>query len=299
VTPVIAPVPSDVIRRFLSERAPLTRFRGLEVHTFHGLESEALLDEIGRLRELGFRAAGAGRGLAKDLDDLDVAPLGYEQLVAWDPMHGQLAAMLRFQMGSRAVHGGLELLRTHRLFDYREPFSTRILPNAMELGRSLVNAEARRARLGLYAIWMGLGQLVKSREVETLFGNVTVYANYPDAAKRALVNAAEALYGGAASPLVARPGLRFMGRTDIVPGPSSTGSAKLQRVKAEVQAAGASVPTMLQSYLQLGPDVTCGETVLDADFGDALELGIVVPRAAIARAWSEAFGLASRSPRAV
>ncbi len=305
---VIDPVSPSHFRHFLASRQPEANFRGLQVHAFHGLECAPLLDEIGRIRELGFRAAGAGRGLNRDLDELDTDPLGYEQLVAWDPEREEIAALLRFQMGQRAVQGGLRLLRTHRLFEYEQSFTTSVLPVAMELGRSLIHPAARRARLGLYALWQGLARVVLERRITTLFGNVTLYANYPTAAKQALVAEVEGLYQGATSPLRARPGLRFLGAASRVCGAmgDATGSSaetrdpelvglsgkeKLRRVKAAVTALGSPIPTMLQSYLQLGPEVVCGETVCDADFGNALELGIVVPRAAIAATWGVAFGL--------
>jgi hypothetical protein len=155
------------------------------------------------------------------------------------------------------------------------------LPHALELGRSVVNTAARRARVGLFAIWQGLGALVRERAIATFFGNVTLYAGYPHAAQRVLVGTAEALYRAEQSPLLARRGLRFTGC--CAPGlcrPTEAG-AKLQALRRVLSGAGAPIPIMLQSYLQLGADVICGQTVYDADFGDALEIGITIPVSAI------------------
>mgnify|MGYP002229753985 CR=1 FL=1 len=43
------------------------------------------MKEIGRLREIAFRAAGGGTGKAMDIDEYDVMENPYKQLVVWNP----------------------------------------------------------------------------------------------------------------------------------------------------------------------------------------------------------------------
>lgn len=41
--------------------------------------------EVGRLREIAFRSGGGGTGYPADIDDKDLAPKGYKQLIVWSP----------------------------------------------------------------------------------------------------------------------------------------------------------------------------------------------------------------------
>ena len=44
-----------------------------------------VLKEIGRLREIAFRAAGGGTGQSVDLDEYDLMENPYQQLIVWNP----------------------------------------------------------------------------------------------------------------------------------------------------------------------------------------------------------------------
>jgi hypothetical protein len=49
-------------------------------------DSPNVMREIGRLRELTFRAAGGGTGKEVDIDLYDVANEPYKQLIVWDAL---------------------------------------------------------------------------------------------------------------------------------------------------------------------------------------------------------------------
>jgi hypothetical protein len=60
-----------------------TRKGGNEIYSVNAANSPAVLQEIGRLRELTFRAAGGGTGEEIDLDAHDFGPYAYDQLIVW------------------------------------------------------------------------------------------------------------------------------------------------------------------------------------------------------------------------
>jgi hypothetical protein len=80
----------------LGARTRILDFRGVEVHAFAAEEAPEVMREVGRIREKEFRAVGAGRNLALDLDDLDFGSFAYRQLVAWDPQRRELVAAYRY-----------------------------------------------------------------------------------------------------------------------------------------------------------------------------------------------------------
>jgi hypothetical protein len=280
--PVIAPVPAAELAREMAGRQPLTIFRGLEIHSLHGDECPAMMREIGRLRETRFREVGAGRNVACDVDDLDFGPVAYRQLVVWDARESQLVAMYRYQRGALAVEHGGRVLRTHGLFRYSARFEHEIKPRCIELGRSVVNRDSRRHALGLFALWTGLYALLAEHpEVHYFFGNVSLYRSMQPVARDLLVAFLEHHYRPPEPVLIAHPALRHVpGPAAVAAIPANLGkdvAARIRMVRALIAPWGESIPPILQSYMSLSHDIWFGETACDADFGDALEIGIIVP----------------------
>lgn len=236
--------------------------------------------EIGRLRETGFRAAGAGRGEELDLDDRDFGPASYRQLVAWDPVNQELVALYRYQLGSRANTLGYECLRTYGLFDYSLCFQEKVLPFAIELGRSVVSRSAKKGSLGFFATWMGLGALLRQYpHVHYFFGNVSLYQTLDEKGRDLIVSVMQQHYAPPEPMLCARHNIAYQVQMTAPEWPHADTNAE-QRIRALrewLSPYQLSIPPILQSYMSLSKDIWCGETVYDADFGGALELGIIVP----------------------
>lgn len=264
----------------LARRMPVATFRGLEIHTFVGDECPATMQEIGRLREIGFRAVGAGRGEELDLDSRDFGPQSYHQLVAWDPEHQELVALYRYQLGARAQTYGNDCLRTYSLFDYTLPFREHVLPFAIELGRSVVNRAAKRSSLGFFATWVGLGALLRHHpDVAYLFGNISLYQTLDVKGRDLLLSVMQQRYAPPEPMLRARSNIAYKTQMQAPhwPMPDASAEQRVRVLRDWLTPYRLSIPPVLQSYMSLSTDIWCGETVYDADFGDALELGIIVP----------------------
>jgi hypothetical protein len=89
----------DKLTEAFTRKTLIREFKGLEIHLFHGTDHPVLMDEVGRIREIEFRAEGGGTGKALDIDDFDLARPGYYQIVAWDPKEQDMVAMYRFYLG--------------------------------------------------------------------------------------------------------------------------------------------------------------------------------------------------------
>ncbi len=276
--------------RELRQSRPLRHCHGLEIHSLHGDAFPTVMHEIGRLREMVFRVVGAGRGDRVDLDVLDSGPRAYRQLIAWDPEHQELVAMYRYQRGNQ-VQGDADL-RTAGLFDYTEAFRERVLPCGIELGRSVVNPQAARRRLGFHAIWHGLGALLgQYPETRFFFGNVSLYESLPREARSLIVAFLERHYAPPEDLLCARAGLRYRPDSpaavpDRLP---ETPRERIRALRDLLAPTDTPVPPILQSYLSLGTRIWFGETAHDEDFGNALEIGIIVPVAEIDPAIQDRF----------
>lgn len=275
--------PSTMVQE-MSAQTPLGSFRGLDIISFYGDDCPATLNAIGYHREAGFRAAGAGRGESLDLDHRDTGANSYQQLVAWDPQHSELVAMYRYQLGQQATHSGhtgLSTLRTYQLFDYSAEFCDQVLPYAIELGRSVVNRSARKGALGFFATWVGLGALLRQYpEVDYFFGNVSLYDTLPEAGRDLLVAYMHHQYAPPQAMLRARDAVRYDPRAAVgkVATPESDGpESRINQLRDLLAPWDMAIPPVLQSYMSLSTGIWCGDTVVDEDFGNALELGLIVP----------------------
>ena len=54
-----------------------------------------VMREIGRLREIAFRAAGGGTGMECDIDEFDTMDPPCRQLVVWDPVAREIMGRLQ------------------------------------------------------------------------------------------------------------------------------------------------------------------------------------------------------------
>ena len=81
---IIAPVERELLK---SELTPDKRLRSTnksnnEIYIVNWKNAPNVLKEIGRLREIAFRAAGGGTGQSVDLDEYDLMENPYQQLIA-------------------------------------------------------------------------------------------------------------------------------------------------------------------------------------------------------------------------
>ena len=72
--------------------------------------------EIGRLREIAFRAAGGGTGLSMDIDEYDTMENPYKQLIVWNPEAEEILGGYRYILGTDVrfdEHGAPAVSYTH------------------------------------------------------------------------------------------------------------------------------------------------------------------------------------------
>ena len=98
IKPIIDPLPREELLRELTPDRKVrdTKRAGNEIYIFTAAECPALMREVGRLREIAFRAAGGGTGEEADIDGEDRAEGGYHQLIVWDPAAQEIVGGYRF-----------------------------------------------------------------------------------------------------------------------------------------------------------------------------------------------------------
>ncbi|MBI3235045.1 MAG: GNAT family N-acetyltransferase, partial [Bacteroidetes bacterium] len=143
--------------------------------------------EIGRLREVTFRAAGGGTGEEIDIDEFDTGEFSYEQLIVYSPEDKSIIGGYRYIDCFKAIDTKTKKvhLSTANYYEFSEQFIRRFLPQTIELGRSWVQPNYQPSvnpRKGLFAldnIWDGLGAIaVENPHIKYFFGKVTMYTHF-------------------------------------------------------------------------------------------------------------------------
>ncbi|KXI27490.1 GNAT family N-acyltransferase [Paraglaciecola hydrolytica] len=158
---------------------------GKIIYLYQHAESTAILREIGRLREIAFRAVGEGTNKKRDIDHYDQ---DYFQLILWDPEELEIAGAYRFGDAKNLIaKNGLKGIYSSTLFDY-SPAMNKYFEQGLELGRSFVQPKYWGKR-SLDYLWYGIGAFLQHHpQYRYLFGPVSLSNSYPQAAKELLVN---------------------------------------------------------------------------------------------------------------
>ena len=163
---IIAPISRALLKAELTPELKLrqTNKAGNEIYIITHHNAPNVMREIGRLREIAFRAAGGGTGLPLDLDEFDTCEHPYYQLIVWNPDAEEILGGYRFLPPSdiRFQDNGQPRLATGHMFQFSDNFIENFLPQTVELGRSFVTLEYQSTRnlaKSLYALdnlWDGL-----------------------------------------------------------------------------------------------------------------------------------------------
>jgi len=234
-----------------------------------GLAADApLLREIGRLRELTFRAVGEGTGRAIDVDAWDS---WYEHIVLWDAPAARIAGAYRIARGAPvlAAHG-IRGLYTASLFDYTDDAVARIA-QGVELGRSFVVPDYWGGRSIDY-LWQGIGAYLRAHpRVRYLFGAVSISAAMPVAARQQIAAHYAHYFGGAAGEVVSkRP---FAYHAALPRDAAMDADTAFRVMKANLDALGAQVPMLYKQYTELCEPGGARFLAfgVDPDFSDAVD----------------------------
>ncbi|WP_087940323.1 GNAT family N-acetyltransferase [Algoriphagus faecimaris] len=246
------------------------------------------LREIGRLRELTFRAAGGGTGMALDLDENDTGDICYDQLITWNPEDEEIVAGYRLIHCQKAMdpEGRINLSTTH-LFDFSDEFIKNYIPYTIELGRSFVqpkyqpSIDNRKGIFSLDNLWDGLGAVVLlSPEIKYLFGKVTMYPHFNREARDFLLLFMTYYFPDKKSLVRPKKELELDFETDINmeqnPFENLEYKEGYKLLNSKVRSYGENIPPLINTYMNLSPTMMTFGTALNDEFGAVEETGILI-----------------------
>ena len=285
---IIEPIAKDLLKLELTKDKFLrfTRKGDNEIYIVDNKNAPNVVLEIGRLREVTFRASGGGTGESIDLDEYDTNEHCYKQLILWSPDDEEIIGGYRYIKCKDAIdkNGDIHLSTTH-YFDFSERFVNEFLPHTIELGRSWVQPNFQPSvnpRKGLFAldnIWDGLGALIKfNPEIKYFFGKVTMYPNYNTDCRDFLLHFMHHYFPDndhlmkPFHPLVQNYDKAYV--ESQLEGLDFKDGFKV--LNGHVRDKGEFIPPLVNIYMNLSPTMKTFGTAVNPDFGNVEETGILV-----------------------
>ena len=282
---VMNPIEREKIKSELTEEKFLrhTNKGNNELYIVTHFDSPYVLKEIGRLREVTFRAAGGGTGKDIDIDKMDYSENPYKQLIAWDPASEEIIGGYRFIVCDESAKPSD--LATYKMFNFSQEFIDDYLPYTIELGRSFIQPIYQSSKAGrktLYSLdnlWDGLGALVvKYPNHKYFFGKVTMYPHFNQKARDLILHFLHKQFiSGYHLVSPKEPEGLKTDKEELEKVFTGSGYSQNHKLLSqEVRKLGENVPPLINAYMNLSKTMMVCGTSINESFGYVEETGIIL-----------------------
>lgn len=275
VEPIIEALPKEKIANeieFLKRDHFLFNTGNYEVYCAPSQLLPTTLQEIGRLREITYRAVGEGTNHSCDLDEFD---LYYQHLIIWDSEAQMIVGGYRIGKGADIMRAyGIRGFYLHELFKIKKPVWP-IFKESLELGRSYIVQEYQRKPLPLFLLWKGiLVFLLKNPGYRYLTGPVSISNQFSGFSKGILIEFLKRDFYDDHFAEHIKPRKKFkvdpkLVDVDILLESSQKDLAKLDKIIQEIEPMGLNLPVLFKKYIKQNAKVVAFNT--DPKFNNALD----------------------------
>ena len=287
---IIPPIDKELLRKELTPERQLrmTNKSNNEIYVVTWHQAPNVVREIGRLREIAFRAAGGGTGKELDLDEFDTCENCYKQLVVWNPQEEEIIGGYRYILGTDVDvdEDGQPILATSHMFHFSDRFMKEYMPYTIELGRSFVTLEyqntSKNGAKSLFALdnlWDGLGALtVIKPNVRYFFGKMTMYPSYIRRGRDMILYFLKKHFDDKDHLIIPMKPLKIESDesefAQIFCEQDFREDYKI--LNSEIRKLGYNIPPLVNAYMGLSPTMKLFGTAINYGFGDVEETGILI-----------------------
>ncbi|MEM9260383.1 MAG: GNAT family N-acetyltransferase [Bacteroidota bacterium] len=232
------------------------------------------LQEIGRLREITFRAVGEGTGKEVDLDEYDQY---YLNLFLWNHQDGGIAGGYRLGPGGEIMaQYGVTGFYLNSLFDIKPGFYSH-LRAGVELGRSFIVEAYQKTYLPFFLLWSGiLVYLLRNPGYQYLLGPVSISKYYSNVSKSVIVAFVKKHFFDEDLAKLFAPKTPYspdLEEVDLDRLEQGGRIRDLESFLAEIEPSHLKVPTLIKQYTKMNARFVSFN--LDPNFSDVLD-GLMV-----------------------
>ena len=163
----------------------LLESKNYEVFFAKAKEMPNILHEIGRLREITFRAVGEGTNESIDIDSYDKY---YRHMFLWDGETQKIAGAYRMGLGSEIYPKyGMDGFYLTSLFRF-EPELFDMMHKSIEMGRAFIVKEYQQKPMPLFLLWKGIIHItLRYPEHKFLLGGVSISNQFSNFSKSLMI----------------------------------------------------------------------------------------------------------------
>ncbi len=286
---VISPVDRNQLEKELTDELFFreTNNGQNKIYIFTNKQAPSLMRELGRLREITFRDATGGTGKCCDIDEFDVSPNPFKQLIVWNPEDREIVGGYRYIVGKDVKNdeNGHPETPTSELFKFSPKFIKEYWPLTFELGRSFVQPMYQptvNLRKGMYSLdnlWDGLGAItIENPGVKYFFGKITMYPSYDSFARDLILYFLHRYFPDTEGLVEPRIPLKIQTKekvlTSIFSGANYDEDYKILIQK--IRHLGEQIPPLVNAYMNLSGSMKTFGTAINKDFGNVEETAIII-----------------------
>ncbi|WP_405203373.1 GNAT family N-acyltransferase [Dokdonia sp. LLG6352-1] len=254
---IVTEISSDLIEneilRLREKDRRLLQSKNYEVYLAPAQEMPNILREIGRLREITFRAIGEGTNEAIDLDKFDRY---YYHMFLWDNKENTLAGAYRMGLGSKIYKEyGIDGFYLQDLFRF-EPELHKMMSESIEMGRAFITKEYQQKPMPLFLLWKGIVHTtLRFPEHKYLIGGVSISNQFSNFSKSLMIEFMKSHYYDPYVAQYIRPKKEWKVKLkdadkEFVFDESKADLNKFDKLIEEVEPGSLRLPVLIKKYIK-------------------------------------------------
>lgn len=231
----------------------LLQSKNYEVFLAKASDMPFILKEIGRQREVTFRAIGEGTNNAIDLDKFDSY---YRHLFLWDDEQKSIVGAYRMGMGSEIFkEHGIDGFYLQDLFRF-EPELYGMMQKSIEMGRAYIIKEYQQKPMPLFLLWKGIVHTtLRFPDHKYLIGGVSISNQFSNFSKSLMIEFMKSNYWDPYVAQYIRPKKEFKVKLkdadkDFIFDETEADLNKFDKLIEEVEPGSLRLPVLIKKYIK-------------------------------------------------
>lgn len=243
----------EEIKKLREKECRLLQSKNYEVFLAKEKDMPFILKEIGRQREVTFRAIGEGTNNAIDLDQFDSY---YHHLFLWDDKEKVIVGAYRMGMGSDIfAKYGIDGFYLQDLFRV-EPELYGMMRQSIEMGRAYIIKEYQQKPMPLFLLWKGIVHTtLRHPEHKYLIGGVSISNQFSNFSKSLMIEFMKSHYWDPYVAQYIRPKKEFKVKLndadkEFVFDETQADLNKFDKLIDEVEPGSLRLPVLIKKYIK-------------------------------------------------
>jgi len=231
-----------------------------------------LLREIGRQREITFRAVGEGTGSEIDLDKYDKY---YKHLILWDNKANKLVGAYRMGLGREIFDKhGIKGFYLSELFTF-EPELYDMMSKSIEMGRAFIVKEYQQKPFPLFLLWQGIVHTtLQYPDHEYLIGPVSISNKFSNFSKSLMIEFMKSYFYDPYTAQYVHPNKAFKIRLNeqdkaFIFDAAGDNLTKFDKLIDELEPENLKIPVLLKKYIKQNARLIAFN--VDPNFNNAID----------------------------